>query len=518
MSERGGREQVTRRSSFRRASTETPLPPEYQAELDEKRRQLDESIHKYIAAKERDYKTFEKELRQQHRAAQGQDGLGRRRSGSDIAQHDGADVLGSANGAPIPAASTTDDNRSVESIEERKSHRSAIAGLTDRRASLERDRDFAGLFTPPYLSAIDDRNARESRPTPSQASSVPTSSPLGSPGSSGEHLRANSDSTGQAKPKRPSHLAFFQRTSSSGSSADGKLPSALKSPSQLPRQSGQKRVSLALGDAIVAPSDNLPAAASSSNTPSHSRQRSSGARKGPTNLSRETSQSSIVLDDGAAAIPSAASATTSATSESDAGRIISSSAGIAPPTASPLSGKISSTPRSPVAAKLDPDGDLFDLEELENDPIEHDDFESALESEDDEDEIAETDGVIDDIELGGQRLTYDSREGVVPEPEDGQGSAVPYLEFKPGSSVVSQQPINAGFRRPSVADDPVFRGNDYRSAEREAVEDDVYGSSFVRPSSKGSFTAGSLGESYMAAHAAKMEGSRAARKQMEVKT
>ena len=78
---------------------------------------------------------------------------------------------------------------------------------------------------------------------------------------------------------------------------------------------------------------------------------------------------------------------------------------------------------------------------------------------------------------------------------------MPYLASGPSSAVASQQPTRPGFRRPSVIRDPVYQGTDYRAAERDAVEKEIYGSSFNRLSSKGSFTAGSLGESYMAKHA-----------------
>ncbi|KAK3082496.1 hypothetical protein LTR53_020306, partial [Teratosphaeriaceae sp. CCFEE 6253] len=77
-----------------------------------------------------------------------------------------------------------------------------------------------------------------------------------------------------AKYKRPVHLQLAKRTSSSGSSADGKLASAMKSPTQSLQRPKRKRVSLAVGDSIVAPSDNVPSALNNSSAPSHSRVRS----------------------------------------------------------------------------------------------------------------------------------------------------------------------------------------------------------------------------------------------------
>lgn len=87
-----------------------------------------------------------------------------------------------------------------------------------------------------------------------------------------------------------------------------------------------------------------------------------------------------------------------------------------------------------------------------------------------------------------------------PEPED----ETEHLEFRPESVKASQQPTNPGFRRPSVIRDPGYIGKDYTRAATNAEETGIYGSSYVRPVSKGSFTAGSLGESYMARHAEEM--------------
>ena len=74
MSVEAEREGATRRSSSRKSLSETTLPQEYLDKLEEKRKLLDESIHKYIAAKEREYKHFQKELKQQYKLSQGQNG------------------------------------------------------------------------------------------------------------------------------------------------------------------------------------------------------------------------------------------------------------------------------------------------------------------------------------------------------------------------------------------------------------------------------------------------------------
>ena len=196
-------------------------------------------------------------------------------------------------------------------------------------------------------------------------------------------------------------------------------------------------------------------------------------------------------------------------------------------------------------SKIDPDGDLFDLLDESDVPskMAEDDFESAIEEEEDT-----APGITGRVEHSlpqtqrsevltsspglqeGEDYDYDPEAGLVPEPaqqphpqpvwdEDsgetehlgpGQGSA----DF---SSSSSQQPTNPGFRRPSVAADPVFRGPDYAGVEMRAATEDIYGSSYNRPGSKGSFTSGSLGESYMAKHAEEMMRLRMSKKEQEVR-
>jgi hypothetical protein len=90
------------------------------------------------------------------------------------------------------------------------------------------------------------------------------------------------------------------------------------------------------------------------------------------------------------------------------------------------------------------------------------------------------------------------------DPEHDDENETEHIEFRPESVKASQQPTNPGFRRPSVVRDPGYTGKDYTRAATNADETGIYGSSYVRPVSKGSFTAGSLGESYMARHAEEM--------------
>ncbi|KAK3058885.1 hypothetical protein LTR09_000450 [Extremus antarcticus] len=493
----GGREQLTRRSSFRKSLAETALPEEYLGQLEEKRRQLDESIHKYIAAKERDYKTYEKELRHQHKNAQDQDGMngvGRRRSEMQAAECEGraADVNGVVGTRREEKGSPDGGGEDVAKLD-----RTAVAGLRDRHTSVERDKDFVGVFTPKFLPAINNQDGSDLASSAPSAVSFVERAELGR---RVEHLeRANSDTIVQAKPKRPEQLALASRTSSSGSSADGKLASAMKSPSQQPKR---KRVSLAVGDSIVAPSDNVPAAPSNSNTPSHSRRQTDRQhwRQDPPREGKEAPRTTVdPRETSATTVDQASSQTT--TSDIQAMNITSTPANSLLPTLTPANTQQS----TPGPNKLDPDGDLFDLETIEDDPIDPPDIDE------DEDALEDSDSDANDPPDDASNSHYSPSTAPTPIPSNFSSSTAPDLTFAPSSAVASQQPIKPGFRRPSVVDDPVYRGGDYRVAEQDAVENEVYGSSFARLSSKGSFTAGSLGESYMAKHAAEMMKNRRGR-------
>ena len=531
MSERGNRDGSLRRSSYRKSLSETSLPPQYLAQLEEKRKQLDESIHKYIAAKEREYKLFEKDLRQQHKAGQNGDTANgttsKRRSSLESPQggsHDAVpdpqrpsavDALLGSSARREPEGRIGERDEEVLGLRDR----STIAGLKDRRASLEREKDFVGVFTPAFLPAIEDRDSPKLERTSSAPSAVQSSSIADTQHADGSLGRAFSDSAMQAQPKRPPHLALVQRTSSSGSSADGKLASAMKR-SQPPKR---KRVSLAVGDAIVAPSDNVPLSLSHHSSSSHSRIRASVTERDLPISTQELAATSaelasfgeppLLINDNIAA----AGAIRVEKEESS-----NMAPAIIPPPPSSPPNRANSLKSGSSTTKLDPDGDLFGLEEEEfgEDRPAGD----AIFLQDDPDEVEEGTVASEDEVASNSRdldpdgVRYDPTTGFIPEPADGADSAVPYLAFGPGSSVASQQPTQPGFRRPSVIDDPIYRGTNYRAAERDAVDNEIYGSSFIRPSSKGSFAAGSLGESYMAKHAEEMMKARISKQEAQVRS
>ena len=539
---RDGVATVARRSSFRKTVRENQsiLPEQYLEALEQKRRQLDESIHKYVAAKEREYKVYEKDMRQQAKCADGvptpsaqQDespndntttGLAKRRPSSEGASAGSPQLLGQE-----PPAADLMEETSKQALVDSDDKQSVASADT---VGSKRERDFLGVFTPQFLPALDNGGV----PTLIRADSAPATLEMGKgqvPANDNYTLqKADSDSGLQAKAKRPAHLRAIGRTSSSGSSADGRLASAMKSPAHHANPS-RKRVSLAVGDSIVAPSDNVPLALDHHSTPSHSRTRVLVTEQGPT-----------VADEKATAIMDFA-APPSLSSMQRVEHIMngvpalvdqldqrSTGSGIA---SAPLDMTTSRGTAAPARTQsnIDPDGDLFDLEDdsaIPHSQDEKDAFDKALEAEDDTASgvLGRVDSNVDTVEptglpmaspgvLEGQHA-HDSGSDSGPEairslsPDSLKGDEhAVHLEFGPGFATASQQPTLPGFRRPSVNADPVFQGSDYQAVEARAVEEEVYGSSFVRP--RGSFAGGSLGGSYMAQHAEGMMKMRLAQKQ-----
>lgn len=517
MAERPCRDGASRRQSFRRLRAEAGLPDEYLELLEQKRKQLDESIHKYIAAKERDFKTFERDLRLQYK----QDKQEQNHDGTKAVR---ASLEATKNGAGSPQLRAQQQPQSVvdallaagmnqEHIGQPLSvalvdadgsprlEAKSAAGLIDRRASIERDKEFVGVFTPAFLPALGNKPSSSSSKTsnpPERAESAP---PPGQTRESEEQptiIRAHSDHVVQAKAKRPVQLQLNQRTSSSGSSADGKLTSALKSPTQGTKPK-RKRVSLAVGDSIVKPSDSVPTSLLNNNrTPSHSRTRSQAADpereqsidakmangNGTKDVEVQTTTSPQVSADVAVESTVAMPQTTNGQR--------------APAAPAPPNGKVTTSPSSPLSRpparapmKIDADGDLFDLEEEDMMP-------ANISPEDEEPEITGR--------VNRNPSHPDSGTELSPSPseEEDHSPHAEHVEFIPGSAVASQQPTNPGFRRPSATGDPIYAGANYARAEQSAVVNDVYGSSYLRPVTKGSFTSGSLGESFMARNAVHM--------------
>lgn len=291
----------------------------------------------------------------------------------------------------------------------------------------------------------------------------------------------------------------------------------MKSSSEHPRPK-RKRVSLAVGDKIVAPSDNVPVMVSNNNTPSHSRTRttppsSQGSSPNSGSPIQEASQQSTVTTD--LVKPNATNGHTSS--------------GLKALHEQQTATAQSQQPYQSPTSKYPGDdiGEFWHMEEPDEEETEK--FPSfSMDDEFEEDigtgvagrvshtpspkPIEQPTAAHDDDEL----MYNDNENGPTQPssiPEDHQGTDSEHIEFRPGSVAASQQPTVPGFRRPSVVRDPGYTGKDYSRAATDADETGIYGSSYARPISKGSFTAGSLGESYMARHAEEMMRTRGARKE-----
>ena len=534
MAERLQYELLSRRSSFRKSVADAGLPPEYLDALEQKRKQLDESIHKYIASKEREFKTFEKDLRQQFPAQpEPVNGKTKRRTSSESM---GADPMESPQlrGQKMSAVDALmanglrrDGDHSQALDSDDGEHSISSTGVKARSANLERNKDLVGVFTQAYIPALEGLEPRrDSAPPAIERSAIDLAQDLPEP-----VPRNESDTALQAKAKRPAHLQFASRTSSSGSSADGRLASAMKSPSLNAQPPKRKRVSLAVGDSIVAPSDNVPIETQSqNNVPSHSRTRTPAP-------DRERDALPLVSHtDGLSSDTSLAQRAQQIMTGVQEERVVADSVTseakqLTPRSIAPVVVPVTSSPRK---SGIDPDGDLFDLEhdsdDFDAEPSE-DTMEDTSHSGDEQEEIVGTVAIPERrleesptrpaaqaLEQQNGELESDlTPEQAVRQPRSDVDHVV-HVEFHVGSAGASQQPTRPGFRRPSVLADPVFAGDDYQSAEAQAVQDDIYGSSFARPTSKGSFTGGSLGQSFMEQHAQEMMRLRSGRNEQTVKT
>ncbi|WPH03657.1 Hypothetical protein R9X50_00654000 [Acrodontium crateriforme] len=553
---------TSRRVSFRMSIADAALPLEYLEQLEQKRKQLDESIHKYIASKEREYKNFEKELKSQLRfgsATQHNETAGavlfngpgsaseaKRRTSSEsttmsVLDDSGTHTLSNQTRLSLSVEALLRDGTHIEpdAIEDEVSpsdSRTEIAGLADRRASVDRDKEFVGLFTPQYLCALDGRTSAQHLDRVESAPAIVAisgESPTATLQVPREVARANSDSV-VAKAKRPSQLQENSRASSSGSSADGRLAlaSALKSPIQKDRPK-RKRVSLAVGDTIVAPSDNVPLTMTSNNhPPSHSRVRPPNAsRKDPApNISAEAMNPNTQSTGISSPLCEQILGTSPSKNPGLQSSILTSHHLELSTLANTLKNGLSpSLPLSNKNSKIDADGDLFDLEEdsdgelvnlqaekhLDSDEFDQDeaDFDDPVTIRDEADEIYDIDGHKDGSLQPDEHYSYSSTSGLIaapgssPERGDTATTDEVELEFRPGSSYSSRQPTQPGFRRPSVSMDPVFRGSGYARVEAQAAKEGVYGSKYEPAEIRNSLVGGgasSLGESFMERNATEL--------------
>lgn len=446
-------------------------------ELDQKRRQLDDQIHKFIAQKEREFKLYERELRTRYRTPS---------TPSTPPLHTSA----SGNEPPSPLA--------VD-----KPGDTAVAKDDANHGNIpvhERESELLGLFTPAYLPLLDGRP-----PAPGRSPSAPplidtnASATIGPDRQSLQ--RANTDPVGDPSVKSLSRLALGPRTPSSGSDPGKNLVSALKSPSAGPRLSKQKRVSLIVGDEVVAPSDNV---FSDMGKDSERQPEDHSDHVVKANVhSVQPEKHGQPLPKSSSSSSSFSSSSSSSDATEPAG--LQSAANTKQPGG--LSLGFATAAREPSSLKeslrtpSDPQGDI----ELSSPFSMDEEFGSTSPSQTFTTQIEDIDADVD----SGLDSESTLRAASPASPDDkhmspvsrSPGLEVPISRIRSSSSA-SAQPISPGFSRPSVREDPQLA-----FADQAPVETPAQGSfydSFTRPSYSKQQTSGSLGESFMQRNAEEM--------------
>lgn len=452
-------------------------------ELELKRKQLDEQIHKFIAAKEREYKRFEQEIRRQYQTAS------LHRSSQDDLQTDMAPQI-SDHQDSMPSFSASSEGPEAErhddqgNVRTRIDRKSANSGLEDVRPSCEREKDFMGLFTPVYLPLLDgkpDLGRSPSAPNLTDSRGIDDLQTDRQP-LQRAHTEPLLDGEGRIRPRQNS------RTPSSCS--DG-LVSALKSSSG--RKPKPMRVMLQLADDLPAvhPNDDLPtereyAPVRQAEAMHHSK----SGRPKPEDDSplQSPALSPITADKDPNEVP-----TQKVRSSLTQGLAIRPSISLAPP--------MSRAHSRNTSDDFDDLASPFPLDEEahETQPLPEPDWEVDF-----QENIEEAPAERSPISISRSDTEQASSSPLSSGMSRGSLGA-PTLKIRSSSSS-STQPISPGFSRPSVQEDPKF---EFFMDQTEQVENlDVQGSlydTFSRPSLTGRGTmTGSLGESYMQRNAEAM--------------
>lgn len=212
-------------------------------EVETKRRQLDEQIHRYVKQKEREFKLFERDARIRYRSA------GATRS----------DISGTSPRADSISSSSSVSTTTSPMLQGRTMHPFALAGIDRPRTARDREADLLGVLIPSYIPLINTKgeSSNTALPSTSAPAAVEPVQGLTAPEEPALH-RANSDPSDDKNTQKQLRFKLEKRNSSSGSESRG-LVSALKSSTVPSREPKRKRVSLVVGDEVVAPSDNVAA-------------------------------------------------------------------------------------------------------------------------------------------------------------------------------------------------------------------------------------------------------------------
>ncbi|TIA50086.1 hypothetical protein D6C79_03230 [Aureobasidium pullulans] len=432
-------------------------------ELDQKRRQLDDQIHKFVAQKEREFKLYERELRTRYRTPS-----------TPPLQTPGT-ASPAATAANKPADAAPAKGESGNTIE--KGH--------------ERESELLGLFTPAYLPLLESRP-----PAPGRSPSAPTLHDTGESTTIGPDRqalqRANTDPAVDSK-SPSSRLGLGPRTPSSGSDPGRSLVSALKSPSAGPRLSNKKRVSLIVGDAVVAPSDNV--VSGTERDP----ERSSDGDPGAQHIEPQAPAQALQVETREQAPQKLPSLDTIESTAQQSPQASAFPGGLSLGFAS--AARDTSMPKEPLQTNIISEGDL----ELASPFSMDEEFENPSPSEMYTTQIEDIDADID----SGLDSESTLRAASPASPGDGDISPADHLPSLDvpiaslgTSSSSSAQPISPGFSRPSVREDPQLDFGE-QTPEELPAQGSLYGS-FSRPSYSKQQTSGSLGESFMQKNAEKL--------------
>lgn len=479
---RGETRRATRRRSIDLVAEANGDVEAFVQELDQKRKELDEHIHKFIAQKEREFRRYEQEIRKKYQNLQP----------PESQQRDSAPALNvpvttsqvSPNHTPEVGKGLGQEAEDAENIRSRIDRKSANSGLEDVRPSYEREKDFMGLFTPSFLPLLD------GKPDFNRSPSAPPLSTDRLQSDRQSLQRSNTepilDANGNARPK------YGQRSSS----ASGGLVSALKS-SGGKKHSKPMRVMLQLADdqPAVHPNDDLPT----------EREYAPMRQAEAMHHSKKTDNSGRLKSEHGSESPSP-----TATPEP---------ASPAPATVSPIAQVRSNLTYGLASTSINsltipttsvrPGDKAEDFEDVAS-PF-------PLDEEVDEIRVPEPDWEVDFQEDIGQDSSVQHLDSPVeippaertptdmsPEPDVFGSLSTPVFKIRSASSS-SGQPISPGFSRPSVREDPKF---DISIEDNEEAEDTLGQGSlydaFARPSVSKNTMTGSLGESYMQRNAEAM--------------
>lgn len=480
-------------------------------EVDTKRRQLDEQIHRYIKQKDREFKLFERDARIKYRNAgtarqPSHAGAGPSKSGRPAATNGNTVIT-----ADDSASETTGDHtEKQDALQARSQPRLADNGLRDPQVAREREADLLGVFTPSFLPLLSTQLA-DDRP-PSAPASLPahiyTSALASFPTPLDRMLhRANSDPVDE-KDIKQTRIKLEKRTSSSGSESKN-LVSVLKSPAANARGPKRKRVSLVVGDDIVAPSDNV----NSLYTPDDDNQLEHAEhvecvdfgtdRTSPTipeesinkNLKPNHVNTSHTLKGSREPVEQTPEAAPPATSQRPISALASA---LATERRSSLTSHL--PPQIVTTAPTKPEPDVFNFSDTELAGEDHADRPpSDIE---DVSDVSPAPSPAPPEDVGQVTPRAPPARSIPParvEMPARPTRPVPKLRT---SSSSSSQPVSPGFSRPSVKDDPVFpMGENVTTPEIE--QNEIYGSM----SASMSLRAGSLGESFMERNAEELKKS-----------